>query len=158
MRIHSWSDMGCFLIGVVVVALCTSPQIALALERDSADRYFHEYDRVSSRVTRVSEDLQQLNRRADLRQILGVLDQLATAREHLARYDAAHQLSAIETKAMLIEHSRLRALFYAYEAMAQMLSAQIDYQVTKAEPLRRLAEQYRQTWREAELGLRLHPR
>jgi len=55
-----------------------------------------------------------------------------------------------------MEHSRLRALFYAYEAMAQMLSAQVDYQVTKAEPLRRLAEQYRQTWKEAEMGM--HPR
>ena len=158
MGIHFWSNMRCFLISVVAVASCSSPLIALALERDSADRFFREYDRVSSRVTQVSENLQQVHRRADLRQILEVLDQLAAAREHLARYDAAHQLSAIDTKAMLVEHSRLRALYYAYEAMAQMLAAQIDFQVTKAEPLRRLAEQYRQTWREAELGIRLHPR
>jgi hypothetical protein len=157
MRIHSWSNTRRFLIGVVLVALCLAPQVALALERDSVDRFFREYDRVSSRVTRLSEDLQQSNRRADMRQVLAVLDQLATAREHLARYDTAHQLSALEAKVVFMEHSRLRTLFYAYEAMAQMLSAQIDYQVTKAEPLRRLAEQYRQTWKEAEMGIRLYP-
>jgi hypothetical protein len=157
MGIYSWPNTRRFLIGVVVVALCLAPQIVLGLERDSVDRFFREYDHVSSRVTRLSEDLQQSNRRADMRQVLRVLDQLATAREHLARYDTAHQLSALEAKVVFMEHSRLRTLFYAYEAMAQMLSAQIDYQVTKAEPLRRLAEQYRQTWKEAEMGIRLHP-
>ena len=157
MRSHSWSHTRRFLIGIVVVGVCSSAQIASALERDSVDRFFREYDRVSSRVTRLSEDLQRSNRQADLRQVVGVLDQLATAREHLARYDAAHQMSALEAKVVFMDHSRLRTLFYAYEAMAQMLSAQIDYQVTKAEPLRRLAEHYRQTWKEADMGIRLHP-
>src|SRR5215831_8849655 len=110
MRTHSWSDTRRFLIGVVVVAVCSSAQIALALERESVDRFFREYDRVSSRVTRLSEDLQQSSRRADLHQVLGVLDQLATAREHLARYDAAHQMSALEAKVVFMDHSRLRTL------------------------------------------------
>jgi len=46
-------------------------------------------------------------------------------------------------------------LYYAYEAMAQMLSAQIDYQVTKSGPLHRLAERYRQTWHEADVAARI---
>jgi hypothetical protein len=155
MYIHSWSNTRCFLIGLVVVALCSSPQVVSALERDSVDRFFLEYYRVSSRVTRLSEDLQQSNRRADIRQVIRVLDQVVVARDHLARYDTAHQLSALETNVLFTDHSRLRMLFYAYEAMAQMLSAQIDYQVTKSEPLRRLAERYRQTWHEADVGARI---
>jgi hypothetical protein len=155
MCIHSWSETRRFLIGLVVVALCSSPLAASALERDSVDRFFLEYYRVSSRVTRLSEDLQQSNRRTDLRQVFRVLDQVVAARDHLARYDTAHQLSALQTHVHFTDHSRLRMLFYAYEAMAQMLSAQIDYQVTKSEPLRRLAERYRQTWHEADVGARI---
>lgn len=155
MRIHSWSSTRCFLIGLGVTALCLAPPIASALERDSVDRFFLEYYRVSSRVTRLSEDLQQSNRRADIRQVFNVLDQVVAARDHLARYDTAHQLSALETHVLFTDHSRLRMLYYAYEAMAQMLSAQIDYEVTKSGPLRRLAERYRQTWHEADVAARI---
>lgn len=141
---------------MVCICLATSwltPAFTSALERDTPDRFFLEYERVSARVTQLSQDLDRPDRRSDLQRVIGVLDQLATAREHLARYDAAHQLSA--TRLVSIDHSRLRALFYAYEAMAQMVSAQVDYQVTKSESLRRLAERYRETWQEAETGIRL---
>ena len=141
-------------LAVVIIAIVfMTPQMASALERDTVDRYFREYDRVSSRVSQLSEELQQAGYRTDMRRVLGVLDQLATAREHLARYDAAHQLSALQNQVVSVDHSRLRALYYAYEAMAQMLSAQVDYRVTKAEPLRRLADRYRQTWQEADMSI-----
>ncbi len=126
-----------------------TPGPVSALERDSPERFFAEYERVSRGVERLSDGFQHLGFEIEMGQVLKVLDQLAAARERLARYDAA-RLAPGNSRFISVEHSRLRALFYAYEAMAQMLSAEIDYQVTGTEALKRLASRYRETWEEAE--------